>query len=63
MSEPQRWDHLLLDCRLATMQENGAPYGGIVDAALGWKNGEIVFAGPLSSLPDRPDALDRKSVV
>ena len=57
MSEPQRWDHLLLDCRLATMQENGAPYGGIVDAALGWKNGEIVFAGPLSSLPDRPDAL------
>ena len=57
MSEPQRWDHLLLDCRLATIQENGAPYGAIVDAALGWKNGEIVFAGPLSSLPDRPDAL------
>jgi imidazolonepropionase len=57
MSESQRWDHLLLNCRLATMQENGAPYGEVVDAALGWKNGEIVFAGARSSLPDKPDAL------
>ncbi len=47
----------MLDCRLATMLENGAPYGAVVDAALGWKNGEIVFAGPRSSLPAAPDML------
>ncbi|HEX3897101.1 MAG TPA: imidazolonepropionase [Rudaea sp.] len=56
MSDP-RWDCLLIDCRLATMRDDGVPYGAVVDAALGWKNGEIVFAGFRSALPDTPESL------
>jgi imidazolonepropionase len=56
MSDP-RWDCLLIDCRLATMRDNGAPYGAVIDAALGWKDGEIVFADLRSSLPDKPESL------
>ena len=52
-----RWDVLLTDCRLATMRENGARYGAIAAAALGWKDGVITFAAPMSALPDRPAAL------
>ena len=51
------WDTLLIDCRLATLRDTGAPYGAIEDAAIGWKDGVIEFAGPMSSLPDVPDAL------
>jgi imidazolonepropionase len=51
------WDHLLLDCRLATMTDNGAAYGAIENAALGWKNGVIAFAGPMSALPGEPADL------
>jgi len=51
-----RWDTLLVDCRLATLAGN-APYGAIENAALGWKDGTIAFAGPASALPDAPDAL------
>ncbi|HEY2396174.1 MAG TPA: imidazolonepropionase [Rudaea sp.] len=52
-----RWDHLLLDCRLATFTDTGLPYGAIENAALGWKDGRVAFAGARSLLPDRPDAL------
>jgi imidazolonepropionase len=52
-----RWDGLLLDCRLATQVDTGLPYGAIENAALGWKDGHIVFAGPQSELPGKPDAL------
>jgi len=51
------WDGLLLDCRLATLTDNGQPYGRIENAALGWKDGKITFAAPQSQLPGRPDAL------
>jgi len=51
------WDHLLLDCRLATMADNGTAYGAIEHAALGWKNGVIAFAGPQSGLPGKPTDL------
>jgi imidazolonepropionase len=51
------WDTLLINCRLATLRDTGAPYGAIEDAAIGWKDGIIEFAGPMSSLPDVPDAL------
>jgi imidazolonepropionase len=53
----ERWDSLLLDGRLATMSDNGAPYGAIEHAALGCKDGVITFAGAMSGLPDRPDSL------
>jgi imidazolonepropionase len=52
-----RWDGLLLDCRLATLADTGLPYGMIENAALGWKDGHIVFAGPQTQLPGKPDAL------
>jgi imidazolonepropionase len=52
-----RWDGLLLDCRLATLAETGLPYGMIEDAALGWKDGHIAFAGPRTELPGNADLL------
>jgi imidazolonepropionase len=51
------WDGLLLDCRLATLGGNGAAFGLIENAALGWKNGQITFAGAQSTLPAKPAAL------
>ena len=53
----ERWDTLLIDCRLATLAETGAAYGAIENAALGCKDGAITFAGPMSALPGRPDSL------
>ncbi len=51
-----RWDHLLLDCTLATLAgESG--YGMVEHGALGWRNGVITFAGPMRDLEDAPDAL------
>jgi len=52
-----RWDGLLIDCHLATMNETGTPFGAIRNAALGWKDGRIVFAGAMSALPGKPGAL------
>ena len=51
------WDGLLLDCRIATLTDNGRPYGRIENAALGWKDGKITFAAAREQLPDNPDAL------
>jgi len=51
------WDGLLLDCRLATLTDNGQPYGRIENAALGWKDGKLTFAAPQGQLPGKPDAL------
>ena len=51
------WDGLLLDCRLATLTDNGQPYGRIENAALGWKDGRITFAAPQSQLLGKPDEL------
>ncbi|HST27146.1 MAG TPA: imidazolonepropionase [Rudaea sp.] len=51
------WDHLLLDCRLATMADDGAAYGAVDEAALAWKDGVITFAGPQSALPGKPAEL------
>ena len=53
----ERWDTLLIDCRLATLEDNGTPYGTIEHAALGCKDGALAFAGLMSDLPDRPDVL------
>jgi imidazolonepropionase len=56
----QRWDSLLLDCRLATMSANGKPYGAIDRAAFGWRDGRIAFAGPMEDLPGKPETLARE---
>ncbi|HEY9112778.1 MAG TPA: imidazolonepropionase [Rhodanobacteraceae bacterium] len=52
------WDHLLLDCRLATLSEEHG-YGMIADAAIGWRDGAITFAGPMRDLRDTPGTLAR----
>ncbi|MGH8183657.1 MAG: imidazolonepropionase [Rhodanobacteraceae bacterium] len=50
------WNHLLQDCTLATLTgESG--YGMIENAALGWRGGAIVFAGPMAELPGKPETL------
>jgi len=51
----QRWDRLLLDCRLATMRGGG--YGAVENAALGWKDGRITFADIESALPGKAEDL------
>jgi imidazolonepropionase len=51
------WDGLLLDCRLATLASTTVDYGAIDRAALGWKDGRIMFAGAMAALPGRPAAL------
>lgn len=56
---PAPWDGLLLDCRLATLADTGAPYGTIEDGALGWRDGRIAYAGPAGALPDAPHRLAR----
>lgn len=57
MTDDARWDHLLVDVGLATMRDDGAPYGAIEHAAIGWRDDRIVFAGPMADLPDEPHAL------
>ena len=52
------WDGLLFDCRLATMEPGSSDGYGIIEAAaIGWKDGELVFVGKQSDLPGPPDAL------
>jgi len=57
MNIDARWDGLLLDCRLATMRDDGPPFGLVEHGALGWKDGKIVFAGKQEDLSSTPDAL------
>ena len=45
-------DWLLTDLRLATLLETGAPYGEIEAGALAFREGEIVYAGPESGMPE-----------
>ena len=51
------WDCLLTNCRLASFIDNEQPYGRIDDAAIGWTDGIITFAGPQSELPGPPGTL------
>jgi len=51
-----RWDGLLVNARLATLQGE-AGYGAVDDGALGWRDGVLVFAGPAGDLPAAPGAL------
>lgn len=44
-------DGLLLDCRLATLADNGLPHGLVEDGALAWKDGRITYAGPRDGMP------------
>jgi imidazolonepropionase len=57
MTTDDRWDGLLLDIGLATLLDNGVPYGAIADGAIGWRDGVITFAGARSELPGEPHSL------
>lgn len=54
MTEP--WDRLLLDCNLATLADPQG-YGTIADAAIGWRDGAITYAGAMRALPGKPEML------
>jgi imidazolonepropionase len=59
----QRYDHLLLDCTLATLVGDSG-YGLIEQGAIGWRDGAITYAGPMRDLPGKPAALsDRHESV
>lgn len=57
MTQNPRWDGLLLDCRLATLDDGAAPYGLVAPGALAWKDGVIVFAGAQEALHGDPAGL------
>jgi imidazolonepropionase len=55
----ERWDCLLLDASIATMQgEHG--YGLIEPGAIGWKDGRIVWVGEVDALPAPPGACAQR---
>ncbi|MEN1941085.1 imidazolonepropionase [Luteimonas sp. MJ246] len=54
----ERWDGLLVNARLATLDGNGPDaYGMVENGALGWRDGRIVFAEAADALQGRPDEL------
>lgn len=59
-TQNSRWDRLLLNCRLVTLRTDLLGYGIIENAAIGWKEGIITFAGPMSALPNTPSELAQK---
>ena len=54
------WDGLLLDARLATLDDNGVAYGLVEHGALAWKDGLLAFVGARAELPDAPERLAAK---
>ena len=54
----QAWDGVLVGASLATLA--GPGYGGIEEAALGWKDGVFTFVGPQAELPGAPEAMARE---
>ena len=55
------WDRLFVDCRLATLDLRGEPYGLIDDGALACRDGELVFVGAAADL--RGDARSTAAEV
>ena len=55
----ESWDHLLLDCTLATLSGSEG-YGLIENAALGWRGDGIVFADSMPKLPGKPGDLAKR---
>ena len=51
------WDTVWINADLATMAANGVPYGAIRNAAITTKGDRIVWTGPMTELPGKPDAI------
>jgi imidazolonepropionase len=47
----ERFDHLITDCRLATMVEGEGPYGAIEDGAILIRGGRLAWIGSRADLP------------
>src|SRR5215475_14108933 len=56
-SNPPPWDTLWTNGRLATMRDNGAPYGALENAAIGVKDGRIAWLGAMADLPGEPHSV------
>jgi len=52
-----RWDQLLLNCRLANARVDGSGYERVDDVAIGIAGHRIVYAGARGDLPAAPDAV------
>jgi imidazolonepropionase len=46
-----RFDRLLTHARLATMVAGRVPYGALLDAAIGIRDGRIAWIGPMADIP------------
>ncbi len=54
----ERWDTLLVNARLATLDGAGDDgFGTIDDGALAWRDGTLAYVGAREALPAAPDAL------
>lgn len=60
-TQPARWDGVLLNARLVTLQDT-AGYGVIEDGALGWRDGVLTFVGPRAQLPGPAVTLAREVI-
>ena len=56
----KKWDHLIINAHLATMTQNGAPYGAIRHGALAIADQRIAWLGPLNELPSAPENCAHK---
>lgn len=52
------WDGLIVGAALATL-DAASGYGTIIDGALGWRDGVLVYVGPRAGLPGAPHELAR----
>lgn len=53
-----RFDRLLTHARLATMVAGDLPYGALLDAAIGIRDGRIAWIGPMAQVPHEARETD-----
>ena len=56
------WDTVWINANLATMTAGDTPYGTVPDAAIAASGDRIVWAGPMSDLPGKPNSLANEVV-
>jgi imidazolonepropionase len=56
----KKWDYLIINAHLATMVDNGEPYGAIRHGALAIADQRIAWLGPLNELPGAPENCANK---
>lgn len=59
---PPLWDHIWIDCHLATMAPGAGPYGAVKNGAMGVKDGRIAWVGERAHLHSDPDTLAEEVV-